>query len=110
MSLYQSVLATLYKDALALENSLNQTVLHGAPENLHNLIGHTARTQWFRVFINAISEWCAQNAASPKAPESFLPTNNPDINSIMTGATDLSESTEESVDTTKTSEDSEEVA
>ena len=99
MSLYQSVLSTLYKDALLLENSLNQTVLHGSPENLHNLVGHTARAQWFRVFINAISEWCKENTHATEAPESFLPATNSDINAVMTGATNLADSTEDSMNT-----------
>lgn len=85
MSLHKSILETLYKDALSLENTLNQTILHGKPDNLHNLIGHTSRAQWFRVLLSSISVWCENNPTATEAPESLLPSNNAEINTIMNG-------------------------
>lgn len=99
MSLYKSVLETLHKDFCRLETSMIADILHGTNSQSMDPkpIGKAASTQWSRVFLSAISQWCTNNASSTSAPESFLPEFNNEIKSIMHPGTD--ETNESTLDT-----------
>lgn len=85
MSLYKSVLETLYKDFSRLETSMISEILHGVSGQSMDPkpIGKAASTQWARVFLGAISKWCSDNSGAAGAPDSFLPEFNAEIKEIM---------------------------
>ena len=92
MSLYQTVLNTVINDVQRLTLSYNQTLLHGEPTNAEKTRGHTAQSQWFHIFLAAVSAWCDKNPTVSQVPATFLPSENEEINRIMTGQPDPTES------------------
>ncbi len=89
--MFQSVFTTVLNDVARITSSFNQTLLHGEPTNVPKTLGQTAQSQWFHVFLSAVNSWCESNP-SAKVPASFLPSENEEIQGLMTGQPAKSES------------------
>lgn len=83
MSLYKTILQTLYTDIHRIENSYMGNILHGPTEPTMKSVGHAAALQWTRHLIETIELWCRSNPDAKQAPDSFLPELNSDMKTII---------------------------
>lgn len=86
MSLYKTILQTLYTDIHRIENSYMGNILHGPTEPTMKSVGHAAALQWTRHLIETIELWCRSNPDAKQAPDSFLPELNSDMKTIIDNA------------------------
>lgn len=83
---YKNVMNVIYQDSHRMKDAFINSVFHGHGAEVIDpkFIGKGAYAQWFCVFLNAIGQWCKDNEGNnSQMPETFLPENNPHINSIM---------------------------